>query len=40
LRKSPYTYLQLVEAFRAGGKNRQRVLYSFGNVEELAKRAN
>ena len=30
-----YTYLQLVEAFREAGKNRQRVLYSFGNVEEL-----
>ena len=30
-----YTYLQLVEAYREGGKNRQRVLYSFGNVEEL-----
>jgi transposase len=30
-----YTYLQLVEAYREDGKNRQRVLYSFGNVEEL-----
>jgi len=30
-----YTYLQLVEAFREDGKNRQRVLYSLGNVEEL-----
>ena len=30
-----YTYLQLVESFREGGKNRQRVLYSFGNVAEL-----
>ena len=30
-----YTHLQLVEASRENGKNRQRVLYPFGNAEEL-----
>jgi len=30
-----YRYLQLVESFREEGKNRQRVLFSLGNVETL-----
>lgn len=30
-----YKYLQLVEAYREDGRSRQRVLYSFGNVETL-----
>jgi hypothetical protein len=30
-----YKYLQLVEAYREDGRSRQRVLYSFGNVEAL-----
>ena len=30
-----YRYLQLVESYREGGKNRQRVLYSLGNVDSL-----
>lgn len=30
-----YTYLQLVEAYREDGKNRQRVLLSLGNVDQL-----
>lgn len=30
-----YTYLQLVEAYRDAGKNHQRVLLSFGNVDQL-----
>lgn len=30
-----YRYLQLVEAYREHGRSRQRVLYSFGNVETL-----
>ena len=30
-----YKYLQLVESYRDHGKNAQRVLYSFGNIEAL-----
>ena len=30
-----YQYLQLVESYREESKNRQRVLYSFGNLEKL-----
>lgn len=30
-----YEYLQLVEAYREDGRNRQRVLLSLGNVEDL-----
>jgi len=30
-----YRYLQLVESYREEGKNRQRVLYSLGNVDSL-----
>ena len=30
-----YRYLQLVEAYRRDGKNLQRVVYSFGNIETL-----
>ena len=30
-----YRYLQLVESYREGGRNRQRVLFSLGNVETL-----
>ncbi len=33
--ETTYQYLQLVEAYREGGKNRQRVLHSFGNVAQL-----
>jgi hypothetical protein len=32
-----YKYLQLVEAYREDGNNRQRVLHSFGNVDQLRK---
>jgi len=38
-RVGKYTYLQLVENYREGGKVRQRVLCSLGRVDRLAQKS-